>query len=108
DAYIMESNHDIAMLRAGTYPWHLKRRILSDKGHLSNDAAGEALVDLAGERTARIVLAHLSEENNLPDVAKHAVEEVLRREGLDHLPVDVAPRHEATPLYPVGRGVDKV
>lgn len=101
-AYILESNHDVAMLRAGRYPWPLKRRILGDKGHLSNEAAGEALLDLADDRTEHVYLAHLSEENNLPELARTAVERALKRGGLDRIPVRVAPRHEATALYTIG------
>ncbi|MBX6395646.1 MAG: MBL fold metallo-hydrolase [Alicyclobacillaceae bacterium] len=103
NAYILESNHDVAMLRSGPYPWALKRRILGDKGHLSNEAAGEALLDLVDGRTQQVVLAHLSENNNLPELAKLSVETILRQGGLDHLPVEVAPRHEPTPLYTIGR-----
>lgn len=102
DAYILESNHDVGMLRAGAYPWHLKRRILGDKGHLSNEAAGETLAEVIGNRTTRVVLAHLSEENNAPEVAKAAVQAILMQEDLGHLPIEVAPRHESTPLYAVG------
>ncbi|WP_018131046.1 MBL fold metallo-hydrolase [Effusibacillus pohliae] len=77
DAYILESNHDINMLRVGPYPWHLKKRILSDKGHLSNEAAGEALVDIMSERTLDVLLAHLSQENNYPELAEVTVQGIL-------------------------------
>lgn len=81
DAYILESNHDINMLRVGPYPWYLKKRILSDKGHLSNEAAGEALVDIMTERTTDVLLAHLSQENNYHDLAELTVREILDSAG---------------------------
>ncbi|MFC4766573.1 MBL fold metallo-hydrolase [Effusibacillus consociatus] len=77
DAYILESNHDVNMLRVGPYPWYLKKRILSDKGHLSNEAAGEALIDIMSERTQDVLLAHLSQENNYPDLAEITVQGIL-------------------------------
>lgn len=77
---ILESNHDIDMLRTGTYPWHLKRRILGDKGHLSNAAAGECLLDIVTEDTQTVYLAHLSQENNRPEIAKETVATMLSRD----------------------------
>ncbi|GAX89097.1 MBL fold metallo-hydrolase [Effusibacillus lacus] len=77
DAYILESNHDINMLRVGPYPWYLKKRILSDKGHLSNEAAGEALIDIMSGYTQDVLLAHLSQENNYPDLAEMTVQGIL-------------------------------
>lgn len=67
--YIMESNHDIERLMDGPYPYYLKQRILSDKGHLSNEMASEYLSKLIGKDTKYVILAHLSETNNLPDIA---------------------------------------
>lgn len=81
DAYILESNHDVNMLRIGPYPWHLKKRILGDKGHLSNDAAGESLIDIMSQRTQHVYLAHLSHENNLPDLAELTVAGILDEKG---------------------------
>ena len=79
--YIVEANHDVEMLRAGPYPWHLKRRILGDKGHLSNDSAAEYLLDVVTEATARVFLAHLSEENNRPEVALAVVDRLFADAG---------------------------
>lgn len=83
DAIIFESNHDVAMLRMGRYPWNIKRRILSDVGHLSNDAAGEALVDIISDRTKRIYLAHLSKDNNLVDLARMTVQQILEQNDIE-------------------------
>lgn len=77
-AYVWEANHDVDMLRAGRYPWSLKRRILGDKGHLSNYDCAVALADIVGDRQVEVYLAHLSEENNQPDLAELTVTSVLR------------------------------
>lgn len=69
EMYIIESNHDVEMLMNGKYPHYLKQRILSDKGHLSNEACSYYLSELIGDNTKYIVLAHLSEENNTPEKA---------------------------------------
>lgn len=71
EAVILESNHDVGMLKNGPYPYLLKRRILSDKGHLSNDSCSEILPELVKNGTTRMILAHLSRENNYPDLAYH-------------------------------------
>ncbi len=67
--YIMESNHDIEMLEEGPYPYHLKQRIWSDKGHLSNEMSSEYLSKFIGDNTKVVVLAHLSEVNNTEEKA---------------------------------------
>jgi phosphoribosyl 1,2-cyclic phosphodiesterase len=82
DAYIFEANHDVEMLRMSQYPWSVKRRILSDVGHLSNEAAGEALSDLLCGQAERVYLAHLSKENNLMELAQLTVKGVLEERGL--------------------------
>jgi phosphoribosyl 1,2-cyclic phosphodiesterase len=79
---VLESNHDIQMLRVGKYPWNVKRRILSDVGHLSNEAAGEALCELVTERTKRVYLAHLSRDHNQLDLAKLTVNSILCESGV--------------------------
>ncbi|UVI33849.1 MBL fold metallo-hydrolase [Paenibacillus spongiae] len=81
DVLVLESNHDVDMLRMGRYPWNIKRRILSDIGHLSNEAAGEALCQLMTDRTKRVYLAHLSLDHNLMDLAKLTVNSVLESNG---------------------------
>lgn len=71
-AILIESNHDVNLLQKGTYPEHLKRRILSDKGHLSNNACAVELPTLVESGTTRIVLGHLSRENNKQEIAHNA------------------------------------
>lgn len=82
DVLVLESNHDIEMLRVGTYPWNIKRRILSDVGHLSNEAAGEVLSRMieAGH-VRRVYLAHLSRDCNMMDLAKLTVQSVVEENG---------------------------
>ncbi len=81
-AAIVEANHDVSMLENGRYPFPLKKRILSNSGHLSNDACGKLCARLAKEGTYSIWLGHLSSENNLPSVAYRTVSEILQNEGL--------------------------
>lgn len=73
DALLLEANHDVNMLQVGPYPYYLKQRILGDRGHLSNENAGRLLNRILSERTKSIVLGHLSQENNLPQLAFEAV-----------------------------------
>ena len=82
DFVVMESNHDIGMLQNGPYPYSLKRRILSQRGHLSNTACADYLPHLAGRGTNRFLLAHLSSENNTPDLAYQTALCSLRMAGL--------------------------
>jgi phosphoribosyl 1,2-cyclic phosphodiesterase len=82
DVFVFESNHDVEMLRMGHYPWNIKRRILSDVGHVSNEDAGLALADVIGEKTKRIYLAHLSQDNNMKDLARMSVTQVLASKGI--------------------------
>ena len=80
---LLESNHDINMLKFGPYPYNLKRRILSEVGHLSNEACGEAIVSIAKEGLGkRIILGHLSSTNNNPDLAIQTVLSVITEKGL--------------------------
>ncbi len=85
DCLILESNHDLDMLKVGPYPWVVKQRVLSRTGHLSNHAVSEFLCDPDGfdARARFLVLAHLSEQNNNPDVARISAEEALNRRPAD-------------------------
>ncbi|MFD2615296.1 MBL fold metallo-hydrolase [Paenibacillus gansuensis] len=82
DVLVLESNHDVGMLRMGKYPWNIKRRILSDIGHLSNEAAGDALCELLSGDTKRVYLAHLSRDHNMMDLAKLTVNNILEEQGI--------------------------
>ena len=89
---LVEANHDVDWLRAGPYPYYLKQRILGDRGHLSNEASGELCCELAKNGATKLILAHLSAENNTPERARQVVQAMLRRSGLDHVWLTVAPR----------------
>jgi len=77
DLLLLESNHDLEMLRDGPYPWSVKQRVMSRVGHLSNEAAAAFLTDGYDGQAAYVILAHLSESNNLPDLARIAAERAL-------------------------------
>ena len=79
DLLLLESNHDLEMLRDGPYPWSVKQRVLSRVGHLSNDAAAAFLEEDYDGQAAWVILAHLSESNNLPELARIAAEKALSR-----------------------------
>jgi len=83
DVLMLESNHDLEMLRDGPYPWSVKQRVLSRVGHLSNDAAADFLEKIYDGHATYVILAHLSESNNLPELARVSAERALRdRMGL--------------------------
>jgi len=80
---VMESNHDVEMLRSGPYPWSVKQRVMSRVGHLSNDSLAEFFCNDYDGRAEYLVLAHLSEQNNHPEIARATAEQALRgRQGL--------------------------
>ncbi len=93
---LLEANHDEEMVRKGSYPWHLKQRILGEKGHLSNKTAGALLAEIMSGETERVFLGHLSEENNTPYLAYDTVENVLNENKIKvgtYLKMDMALRH---------------
>ncbi len=102
DVLILEANHDISMLEAGSYPYSLKRRILGNKGHLSNEASGSLLGRLAGSRLKYVSLAHLSKENNYPKLAYSAVKCTLWEEhGIKDLPFELTVAKRDEPSAPI-------
>lgn len=82
DLLLLESNHDLEMLRIGPYPWHLKRRIAGDRGHLSNEVAGKVIAHMAEKGTKRFLLGHLSKENNFPELAYQTVCNALHERSI--------------------------
>jgi len=94
---IVESNHDLDMLRDGDYPWTLKQRIASRHGHLSNDATAGLLESVVDGEAMVVALAHLSESNNVPDLAAHEARAALMRRGWERVPV-VVTRQDAPQL----------
>ena len=98
DMAVIEANHDVELLRTGPYPYPLKRRILSDRGHLSNDASAALARAIADGGARRIVLAHLSEQNNMPRLARDTVSAALRELGAE-TELAVAPARCAGEVY---------
>lgn len=86
DILVLEANHEVSVLEVGPYPYYVKRRILSDVGHLSNVSAGETLLRMMDERgldmMPHVMLAHLSVHNNTPDIARQTVTGILRENEL--------------------------
>jgi len=82
DIVMLEANHDVEMLKSGPYPYYLKRRILGETGHLSNDGAGEACVRLVKGGAAKVILGHLSQQNNMPEIAYQTVCNSLTQNGI--------------------------
>jgi phosphoribosyl 1,2-cyclic phosphodiesterase len=100
DLLLLESNHDLEMLRDGPYPWQIKQRVLSRVGHLSNDAAAEYLESSYDGQATYVILGHLSESNNLPDLARVTAERALvNRASLLANRLILAGQHE--PLAPI-------
>ncbi len=111
DLVLLEANHDVDMLKAGRYPYELKRRILGSKGHLSNDSAGKAAVELVRRGVRTIVLGHLSGENNFPELAYQSVCCQLQAEGIEpgrDVMLSVASRDGASGTFIVGNAHQEV
>lgn len=94
DIYIMESNHDIQMLQNSKYPFELRKRILGDKGHLSNEDASIYLCKYLGPKTKYIVLAHLSEENNTEELAVTTLQNKLLKYQINFNNIIIAKQNE--------------
>lgn len=101
NVYILESNHDVEMLMNGSYPYHLKRRILGNKGHLSNDDTAYYLSEFVGPKTNTIILAHLSDENNDYDKALDTINAVLESKNKKVKTVIIAKQKQRTELIEV-------
>lgn len=105
DFLIIESNHDLEMLMAGSYPPYLKKRIRSKHGHLSNDATAALLPEIVNSNYPSILLAHLSKDNNIPDLAYITIKNNLEDKGLiigEDLELDFTYRDRPTSIYEVG------
>ena len=99
--YIFESNHNIEMLMHGRYPKWLKARVSSDVGHLSNESSAFYLIKLIGENTKEIILAHLSEENNTPELALETLNNEFAENNIKFNNIVVAKQEERTDLIEV-------
>lgn len=99
--YIFESNHNIEMLMHGRYPKWLKSRVSSDVGHLSNESSAFYLSKLIGNNTKEIILAHLSEENNTPELALETITKEFNDNNIDFNNIVVAKQEERTDLIEI-------
>jgi len=102
DGLFFESNHDVDMLRMGTYPWSLKRRILSRFGHLSNDDAMRAVQRMIGAETKTLCLIHLSEKNNHASIVADMAAQLVARTGAQ-LELGIAKQVEPTGRFEIAR-----
>ena len=101
DAYVFESNHDVSMLQMGPYPWKIKRRILSDVGHVSYEDAAVAMSEVVAEKETQIYLAHLSKDNNMKELARMSVSQTLESCGIragEYLHLHDTDAEKPTPL----------
>jgi phosphoribosyl 1,2-cyclic phosphodiesterase len=98
DLLLLESNHDLDMLRVGPYPWSVKQRVMSRVGHLSNLGMSDFLRDDLNSTTAHLVLGHISEQNNHPEIVRRAATEALDRRGLETR-LTVASQHVPSEVF---------
>ena len=104
DMVLLEANHDIEMVKVSSYPYFLKRRILSDVGHLSNEAAGLAVLELLNSGVRKVLLGHLSKENNFPELAYQTVKNILEENQVtigEDIELEVAPRKGISRYYQI-------
>ena len=99
--YILESNHDVEMLMNGKYPYHLKKRIIGDKGHLSNVDSAYYLTKFIGNNTKTIILAHLSDENNTYEKALETLKDALKVKKNNIKKIIIAKQKQRTDLMEV-------
>lgn len=105
DALVLEANHDVRMLETGPYPYYLKRRILGERGHLSNEMSGRLLSRLLHDKLQAVVLGHLSRENNLPELAYETVRLEITMADNEYngneFPIAVAKRSEPSKVIEI-------
>lgn len=102
DLLLIESNHDEDMVLIGPYPWPLKRRVLGEFGHMSNDTAGNLITQVIKKGTETVLLGHLSKENNFPLLAYRTVENILVENGIEVNPgvcLDMTYRDKPSSIY---------
>ncbi len=101
DIYVMESNHDVEKLMNGNRPYHIKQRILGDRGHLNNEDSANYLAKFIGPKTRKIILIHLSEDNNTPELAKETLKRVLEKNNIDFDNIIISSQNESTEMVSV-------
>ena len=98
DLLLLESNHDLDMLKVGPYPWSVKQRVMSRVGHLSNLSMSDFLSDDLDSSTAHLLLGHLSEQNNHPEIVRLIATQALERRGLATR-LAIASQHKPSEVY---------
>ncbi len=104
DLLLIESNHDEDMVLIGSYPWPLKRRVLGEFGHMSNDLAGNLLSEILKKGTEIVLLGHLSKENNFPELAYKTVENILKENNIpieEGITLNMTYRDKSTKVYEI-------
>lgn len=104
DLLLVESNHDEDMVLIGPYPWPLKRRVLGEFGHMSNETAGNLIAKVVKKGTEIVLLGHLSKENNFPQLAYKTVENILKENSIDVNPgvcLDMTYRDKSSRVYEI-------
>ena len=101
DIYVMESNHDVEMLMNGNRPYHIKQRILGDRGHLNNEEAANYLAKFIGPKTKKVILIHLSEDNNTPELAKETLIKILDKNNIKFNNIIISTQNESTEMVSV-------
>ena len=95
---LLESNHDLEMLKVGPYPWSVKQRVMSRVGHLSNDVMSDFLIDDFDGATHTLVLGHLSEHNNHPEIVRVMAVQAMERRGIATR-LEIASQRQPTPVF---------
>ncbi|MBR0445070.1 MAG: MBL fold metallo-hydrolase [Clostridia bacterium] len=101
DLLLIEANHDVDMLMAGRYPYHLKKRILSGHGHLCNEDCARALIALHDRGVRNVILGHLSQENNSPELAQVTIDSALKAAGISDMNIMVANRDHPLGMFSI-------
>ena len=98
DLLMLESNHDLDMLKVGPYPWSVKQRVMSRVGHLSNLVTSDYLMQDLASTTTDVILGHISEQNNHPEIARIVAQQALEERGLAAR-LSLATQHQPTPVF---------
>lgn len=101
DILIIESNHDMEMLKNGPYPWFLKQRLIGQQGHLSNESMGELVEEIIHDATRYLILAHLSRVNNSPELARREAFKAAAQAGARQLKIIVSSQNEISELIQI-------
>ena len=101
DLLLIEANHDVDMLMAGSYPYQLKKRILSGRGHLCNEDCADALIALHERGVRNVILGHLSKENNSPELAQVTIDSALKTAGIHDMNIMIANRDHPLGMFSI-------